>query len=68
MGKTSADLISNNGRSLARIIGTIIATLLGIAFFFAIIGVFGLPIAIVALVLFVILAMAIFRRPQENRP
>jgi hypothetical protein len=67
MEKTSVNMIPDNRQTLARVMGTIAATLLGIAFFFAIIGVFGLPIAIAALVLFVISAMAIFRRPQEKR-
>jgi hypothetical protein len=41
-------------------------TLIGIGFFFAIVGVFGLPMAIVALVVFIALAAAIFRRPQAE--
>jgi hypothetical protein len=46
---------------------TIALTLVGIAFFFAIIGVFGLPAAIGALVLFIALAICIFRRrPREE--
>ena len=51
-------------------IGGVVATLLGVAFFFAIIGVFGLSASIAALVLFVALAVFIFRRPQdqETRP
>jgi hypothetical protein len=35
-------------------------------FFFAIVGVFGLPAAIVALVLFIALAFVLFRRPQAG--
>jgi hypothetical protein len=48
----------------------VVATLLGVAFFFVIIGVFGLPASVAALVLFVALAILIFRRPQdgETRP
>ena len=44
--------------------GAIVATLIGIAFFFGITGVFGVPASIVALGLFVILAILIFYRPQ----
>ena len=53
-----------------RLLGAICATLFGVAFFFAIIGVFGLSASIVALVLFVALAVFIVRRPQdqETRP
>jgi hypothetical protein len=43
-----------------------VAALLGIAFFFIIIGVFGLSAAIMALVLFVVLAVLTFRRPQAE--
>jgi hypothetical protein len=38
-----------------------------VAFFFTIIGVFGLPASIIALVLFVALAVAVSRRPQAER-
>ena len=53
-----------------RVVGAIVATLIGIAFFFVIIGVFGLSAAIAALVLFAASAILIFRRPQaeETRP
>ena len=47
-------------------IGGVVATLFGVAFFFAIIGVFGLSASITALVLFVALAVFIFRRPQDQ--
>jgi hypothetical protein len=50
-----------------RLLGAICATLLGVAFFFTIIGVFGLPASIIALVLFVALAVAVSRRPQAER-
>jgi hypothetical protein len=43
-----------------------IAALVGIVFFFVIIGVFGLPAAIVALVIFVALSLTIFRLPQDE--
>jgi len=56
--------------SVWRSIGAVGATILGVAFFFAIIGVFGLSASIATLVLFVALAVFIFRRPQdqETRP
>ena len=50
-----------------RLAGAVGATLLGVAFFFFIIGVFGLPASIIALALFVALAVAISRRPQTER-
>lgn len=52
--------------SARRLAGVVIATLLGAAFFFAIVGVFGLPAAIVALALFIALAVLVFRRPQDE--
>ena len=42
----------------------VIATLLGAVFFFVIVGVFGLSEAVVGLLVFVSLALLIFRRPQ----
>ena len=53
---------------VARAAAAILAGVLGVGFFFAIVGVFGLPAAIAALLLFVVLACLIFRRPQEPRP
>jgi hypothetical protein len=50
-----------------RIFGAVAATVLGVVFFFVIIGVFGLPASVVALVLFVTLTIAISRRPQTGR-
>lgn len=50
-----------------RLLGAICATLLGVAFFFTIIGVFGLPASIFALALFIALVVAISRRPQIER-
>jgi hypothetical protein len=47
-------------------IGAVIATLFGVASFFAIIGVFGLSTSIATLVLFVALAVFIFRLPQDQ--
>ena len=43
-----------------------IAALAGVLFFFVIIGVFGLPASIAALVIFVALCLSIFRRPQDE--
>jgi hypothetical protein len=48
--------------------GTVAATLIGAGFFFAIIGVFGLPAAIGSLALFIALALLIFRCPQTEEP
>jgi hypothetical protein len=53
--------------SAMHLFGAIAAMLIGIGFFFAIVGVFGLPAAIVALVLFIALAAVTFRRPQAER-
>jgi hypothetical protein len=47
-----------------RATGVVVATLLGVVFFNALIGVFGLSEAIIALVLFVSVAIVILRRPQ----
>ena len=47
-------------------VGAIAAALIGVTFFFAIIGVFGLTAAIAALALFVALALLTFRRPQAE--
>jgi hypothetical protein len=46
--------------------GALVATLLGVVFFFAIVGVFGLPSSIAALLLFIVLALMVFRRPQSE--
>jgi hypothetical protein len=51
---------------VSRATGAVVTTLLGVAFFNALIGVFGLPEAIIALVLFVFLAIMILRRPQTG--
>jgi len=45
--------------------GAIVAALLGVAFFFAIVGVFGLLSSIAALLLFIALALVVFKRPQS---
>jgi hypothetical protein len=46
--------------------GHFVAALLGVVFFFAIVGVFGLPSSIAALLLFIALALMVFRRPQSE--
>jgi hypothetical protein len=53
--------------SLRRAMGVVLTTLLGFAFFNALIGVFGLSPAVIALLLFIALAVLIFRRPQTER-
>jgi hypothetical protein len=52
--------------SIKHVLGAIAAMFVGIGFFFAIVGVFGLLIAIVSLALFIALASLIFRRPQAE--
>jgi hypothetical protein len=54
------------GTGVRRFIGTLTATLIGTVFFFAIVGVFGLPAAIGAGILFIGLALLIFRLPQTR--
>lgn len=49
-----------------RLLGAVLTTLVGVAFFFAIIGVFGLPISISALLLLILIAVPILRRPQAK--
>jgi hypothetical protein len=49
-----------------RLAGAIAVTLIGVTFFFAIIGVFGLAAAIGALALFLVLALLTFRCPQAE--
>jgi hypothetical protein len=58
--------MSATSSRVSRAIGVAVTTLLGVAFFNALIGVFGLPEAIIALVLFVSLAIVILRRPQTG--
>jgi hypothetical protein len=53
--------------SLWRTIGVLLTTLLGGGFFNALIGVFGLSAAIIALLLFISMAVLIFLRPQLER-
>jgi hypothetical protein len=52
--------------SASRSFAAAIAALVGIVFFFVIIGVFGLPTSIVALVIFIALSITIFRLPQDE--
>jgi hypothetical protein len=52
--------------STGHFVGAVVATLLGVVFFFAIVGVFGLPSSIAALLLFIGLALMAFRRPQSE--
>jgi len=47
--------------------GALLTTLLGFTFFNALIGVFGLSAAVIALLLFIASAVLIFRRPQTER-
>jgi len=53
--------------SLRRAMGVVLTTLLGFTFFNALIGVFGLSAAVIALLLFIASAVLIFRRPQTER-
>ncbi len=53
--------------SFWRAMGAALTTLLGLAFFNALIGVFGLSAAVIALLLFIALSVLIFRRPQTER-
>jgi hypothetical protein len=50
--------------AIRRFIGALFSTFLGGGFFFAIVGVFGVPAAIVALLLFIALSLWVVRRPQ----
>jgi hypothetical protein len=52
--------------SAMHLFGAIAVTLIGVGFFFAIVGVFGLAVAIVALLVFIALASVLFRRPQAE--
>jgi hypothetical protein len=52
--------------SARRVVAAIVVALLGVAFFFALIGSFGLPAAIAALVVLMV-AFPIFGRPQAGR-
>ena len=55
--------------AIRHFIGAIFSALLGGVFFFVIVGVFGVPSATVALLLFIALSLWIVRRPQgEEHP
>jgi uncharacterized membrane protein YbaN (DUF454 family) len=43
-----------------------IVALVGVGFFFALMGVFGLSTSIASLIVFILLALWIFRRPQPS--
>jgi len=58
--------MSDTPGPVSRATGVVVTTLLGVAFFNALIGVFGLSEAIIALLLFVSLAIVILRRPQTG--
>ena len=60
------ELVSRTPISAWRAIGILVITLLGVAFFNTIIGVFGLSEAIIGLLLFVCLAILIFRCSQTE--
>jgi hypothetical protein len=53
--------------SMRRYIGAAGATLAGVAYFFVIIGVFGLLASIIALLLFIAVALLAFGRSQSER-
>jgi hypothetical protein len=53
--------------SARRAIGAVLATLLGLVFFNALLGVFGLSAAIIALLLFISLAVVIFYARSLDR-
>jgi hypothetical protein len=59
--------MSDMSRSAWRLLGAVGVAVLGVAFFFVIVGVFGLPASMIALVLFIALTLAISRRPQPER-
>jgi hypothetical protein len=59
--------MSDMSRSAWRLLGAVGVAVLGVAFFFVIVGVFGLPVSMIALVLFIAFTLAISRRPQTER-
>ena len=54
------------GNVLLRVFG-VTATLIGVLFFFIIVGVFGLPLAIAGLAVFVLGAVVVFRAGPAER-
>jgi hypothetical protein len=60
-------MLKNLSSTYAKILGFLVPSLVGVTFFFAIIGVFGLGIAIVGLLAAVIGAVVLVRRvPAEG--
>jgi len=59
-------LSMKTGTGVPRLIGALTTALIGAGFFFAIVGVFGLPVAIGTGIVFIVLALLIFRRPQAE--
>lgn len=59
-------MANRNTSTMARVSGALLASLLAVTFFFAIIGVFGLPIAIGALVLCLLLTVWVSSRASES--
>ena len=59
-------VIMHTPTSRGNFVWAFVAALLGVVFFFAIVGVFGLSSSIVALLLFIALALMVFRRPQSE--
>jgi len=67
LGSVTMNMTQSGGAAPNRIwrLGSAcVAAVIGIAFFFLIIGVFGLPQSIAALVLFLVCAVLVFRRRQ----
>jgi hypothetical protein len=52
--------------SRGHFVGAVVAALLGVVFFCAIVGVFGLLSSIASLLLFIALALMVFMRPQSE--
>ena len=52
--------------SKGHFVAAVVAALLGVVFFFAIVGVFGLPSSIAALLLFIALSLMVFLRPKSE--
>jgi hypothetical protein len=60
-------MLKNLSLTFAKILGFLVPALVGVTFFFAIIGVFGLGIAVTGLLVAVIGAVALVRRvPAEG--
>lgn len=59
-------MANRNTSAMARVSGALLTVLLAVTSFFAIIGVFGLPIAIAALVLCILLTLWVASRSGET--